>query len=114
METDTLQPAAPKRRRHWFQFRLRTLFLATMALAAGCAYFTHEYQIVAERRNWIAGNFYLPFIEGLDLGGHKAARPSLLRLFLGDEAVALIVVCSKTEAATAAALFPEAKIDVVE
>jgi hypothetical protein len=114
MDTNALQPAAPKRRRRWLQFRLRTLLIATMVLAAGCAYFTHECKIVAERRRWLAENFYLPFIEGLDLGGHKAARPSLLRLFLGDEAVASIVVCSKTDAAIAAALFPEAEIDVIK
>ena len=39
MDTDTPQPAAPKRRRRWFQFRLRTLFCCVFIFSVLCALF---------------------------------------------------------------------------
>jgi hypothetical protein len=68
MDTDTSQPAAPKRRR-WFQFRLRTLFVLAMlfslvALPVGYYIFILDWQdkpfchkqIMLGFTGWIAGN----------------------------------------------------------
>jgi hypothetical protein len=40
MDTDTLQPAIPKRHR-WFQFRLRTMMIAVVGFGAVASFAVH-------------------------------------------------------------------------
>jgi hypothetical protein len=100
--------APPARKRRWFQFRMRTLLLVATVLPAACGYLAKEAESVRLRRSFIAGHpgyRYSPFFF--------RQTPSLVRGFLGDEAlnvVALPIDATKQERASASTIFPEAKI----
>jgi hypothetical protein len=50
METEPLKADPPKRKRRWFQFRLRTLMIGVTLLAIPCGYVGWQAKIVRERR----------------------------------------------------------------
>jgi hypothetical protein len=50
MQTDPLKTDPPKRRRRWFQFRLRTLLIGVTLLAMPCAYVGWLEKVIADRK----------------------------------------------------------------
>jgi hypothetical protein len=122
MDTDTSQPAAPKRRRRWYQFSLRTLFVVVTLFSIPCAYVGWQAKIVAERKAWLRAyqqpggwDHWPPKILALPTIDSGGRRPTLsgVRRWLGDEAEVVIFVHEKesTEDLKAAtALFPEAVV----
>jgi hypothetical protein len=90
-----------------FQFSLRMLFIAVAVAAVVCAWLGEEYRIVKERnamREWIKqqhGNFG---VSRVDL------KPSIVRRWLGDEAVTTISLpntATNEDVLKAAAAFSE-------
>ena len=116
MNTDAAQP---KPRRRWYQFSLRTMLIGVALLSLLCARFAHEAMTVHERRAWLEAN------PQRSLGirdaapsyrfaeGNWSRRPSIVRLWLGDEARDAVFVeysapLDKKKVATT--LFPEADV----
>jgi hypothetical protein len=131
MDTDTLQSATPRRRR-WFQFRLRTLFVVTTLI--GC-WLGYEMNLIRQRHGLIARE--LAIVSAAQAQGmpmrefyfylacaDSAHSPGLLWLFgeSGTVGLAILVESVTRERLTprerariyaARRLFPEAHIVVV-
>ncbi|HEV2968861.1 MAG TPA: hypothetical protein VGY55_02655 [Pirellulales bacterium] len=59
MQTEPPKADPPKRKRRWFQYRLRTLFLVVTILAVPCGWLANQARIVEERkalRSWLLDN----------------------------------------------------------
>jgi hypothetical protein len=98
-----------------FQFRLRTLLIGVALLGVPCLYVAHETRIVAQRKTWLAAHDYRDRGTGSDLriyGDHDKSPP-LVRRWLGDTDQEFLHV-PKSDAESAAAIFPEADIWVDE
>jgi hypothetical protein len=118
----------PKRKRRWYQFRLRTLMIGVTSLAAVCCYVGRQAEIVRERQemllriNFDGGDATLmPSLPGMKLTPiveHKGKlmsvqRPAIpiIRRWLGDSEVVFLefdLGMGQDEIARANALFPEA------
>ena len=109
MLTEPSKAEPPNRKRRWFQFSLRTLLIGVTLVAVPCAYVGWQAKIVSERktmREWMALN-----------GGWVVTdtrpdkQPPLIRRWLGDEPIAVIVfqhpIKPPNEQAVRA-MFPEA------
>jgi hypothetical protein len=97
-----------------FQFSLRTLLIGVAVLSIPCAYVGWQYKIVRERKAWRAANPDYLF-SGSDLWPrvgwrNPAADPSLIRRWLGDEAVETIWAPTRSVGEAAEKHFPEAEI----
>jgi hypothetical protein len=53
MQIEPRQPDAPKRKRRWFQFSLRTLMIGVTLLAMVCGYVGRQTKIVRERMQFV-------------------------------------------------------------
>jgi hypothetical protein len=101
MQTEPPIADPPKRKRRWFQFRLRTLMFVVTIAGVGCAWIAHEGRIVQERqavRQWIEEG------GGACIHGDLAAsippvcridEPSIVRRWLGDQAVTTVFLPRK-------------------
>ena len=112
----------PPRRR--FQFRLRTLMIVVTLLALPMGYVGWQAKIVRERKFWLethaarepGGDDMYSVDPGWVVfrdGNHEQRSPSRIRLWLGDEDHSVLLIspaAPETDAAVAAALFPEAAI----
>src|ERR1700731_4649513 len=100
MDANTLKPAAPKRRRRWFQFRLRTLFIAVTVAAVACAYCAREDRIGQEEdcvKVWMKQRGVEFFY---DTGVMVVHRPPddpvpFVRRCFGDEPINFIMVYAR-------------------
>jgi hypothetical protein len=115
MDTDRLQPAAPRRRR--FQFSLRRLLIVVALVAATSCYLVPEARTVCARKAWLAAHpqtgtpiDILMFLQGSKI----EAGPSLVRRAMGDKSQLVIWVDTEVEAKAARDLFPEAAVCVPE
>jgi hypothetical protein len=105
------QPS-PRRR---FQFRLRTLLIVVTLLSVPCAYIGRQARVVAERRAWLAAHpisqrdQLWDSLDCLITLGDQTEYPSLVRRWIGDEAIRILFV-GQSDAETAEALFPEAAV----
>jgi len=111
-------PSPPKRR--WFRFRLRTLLIGVALLAVPVGYVAHEWRVVRARKLWLASfrpagiwSTFTP-LENFYRGINPDARPSGIRLWLGDSSVDRFNFWEddRSEIGAAATLFPEAAIVV--
>jgi hypothetical protein len=107
-----------------FQFRLRTLMIVVTLLAVPMSYVGWQAKIVRERTVWLKTHAAREPVDDdvffLEIGwvifrdsDSEQHAPSRIRLWLGDEARRVILVLPEapsTDAAEAAALFPEATI----
>jgi hypothetical protein len=124
MQTERTQANPPKRKRRWLQFSLRSLLIGVALLAIPCGYVGWQAKIVRERKAYLQASMHLWDVE-LFLGhggvsnyvvfakGDEAQAPSLIRIWLGDEAQDCVWVESARstgEKQSAAALFPEALV----
>jgi hypothetical protein len=75
--------AEPKRRRRWFQFRLRTLLIVVTLLAVPCAYVGWQAAIVRERKSLLESGANGPTFNAMLDEDSDAAIP-VIRLWLGD------------------------------
>jgi hypothetical protein len=110
----------PKRKRRWYQFRLRTLLIVVALLAVASGYFASQAQIVRERDSWLKkahqrdvgpGVISLHWPKVLSLGSIERG-PSFIRRWLGDVPQDEIQLWSITddEKRRAVELFPEARV----
>ena len=80
-----------KRKRRWFQFRLRTLMIGVTLLAVACGYVGWQAKIVRERTAWLStirdrgGNVVTVQMVGLYFKLRE--RISSFREWLGDTAI---------------------------
>jgi hypothetical protein len=92
-------PIAAKRRLHWFQFRLRTIFVLTALIALAAMWVGSQFRIVEERK-WLRDHSHASF---LPLKDYNPISPnetwpkgtpavSWFRELLGDEAICRIHV----------------------
>jgi hypothetical protein len=91
-----------------FQFRLRTLLIGVTLLAVPMGYIGWQTTIVKEREEFLSKR---PHSDPDFFDHDKPHIPWILRL-MGAKPVYWIVVDSASDAERAAALFPEAFIDI--
>ena len=91
MEAEPPQAEPPERKRRWYQFRLRTLFVAVTLLAVPMGYVGGQVKVVRERKAWLStirdrgGNVVTVQMVGLYF---KPREPiSSFREWLGDIAI---------------------------
>ncbi len=123
MKPDLMTAIAPKRRLRWYQFRLRTVFLATTLIALGAGWVGWQAKIVQERK-WLREHSDASF---LPLKNYNPVSPdekwpkgpasvSWLRELLGDEAILRVGVDQESPAyrdlERLEAAFPEAEVRV--
>ena len=121
MHTEPSKAEPPKRKRRWFQFRLRTLMIGVTLLAAVCGYVAREVAIAKERRE--AAETYEPLREvfvlksrsGIDEyeSRYKLNQAPWPLGWLGEDGYAGIVVPDNTpadEMSRLKRLFPESAI----
>ena len=109
--------AEPKRKRRWFQFRLRTLMIVVTLLAVLIGYVGRQYQIINDRNEAVRGHIMVGRVEkfiGPDRTLHVSApsAPWPLR-WLGERgyaAVEVSVTAPDDEVERLKKLFPEAEI----
>lgn len=101
-------------KRHWIQFRLRTLLVAVAGLAVVCGCIGWQLKIVRERTAWLANrpqNWSIAGSVQIRIRfGNVGDSPSMIRRWLGDEPREWIVIKSRSDAQSATRLFPEATI----
>ena len=73
-----MHPAMLQTMRRWFQFRLRTLFAATLVVCVGLAWLMNERRRIAERNNAI-------FATGVEF--NEVTQPEWSSWLFGDDAV---------------------------
>jgi hypothetical protein len=135
MPTVPMQADAPKRKRRWFQFSLRTLMIGVTLLALVCAHVAHEANTVGARKalldniSKIPGGGYVIAqkstspeiivgnISRQDWGSIRMPcsdrGPSALREWLGDQRIASVwspYHHASIEDARILAMFPESEI----
>ena len=118
MQIEPPKADPPKRRRRWFQFSLRTLMIGVTHLAMACGYAGWQMKIVRERRAWaISHQHWFADHSSKNLRvlsyADPACFPSRIRLWLGDEAIEVLLVpnsITPAELDLAVSLFPEARI----
>jgi hypothetical protein len=109
---------APKPRRRWFTFSLRTLFVVVTVL---CVWLGLEFRFVRERQAWVQVNKAMirpaePTRVGSGVGMYISSRPTISyfpfwRRWLGDVPVPSIVFPEGwTDHETEKRLFPEAEL----
>jgi hypothetical protein len=109
MEPEPLKADAPKRKRRWFQFSLRTLMIVVTMLAVASGYVAHEKGIVEERSAFLF-NLHGGAWGTAMPGKSNPNDPSPLRLMLGDERVRFICFSPSqlgVDADRIRSLFPE-------
>jgi hypothetical protein len=112
MEAEPPKADLPKRKRRWFQFRLRTLLIGvTLFCVVVGGYIGWQTKIVRARQAWLSSNrqtwhegYFTEYVRE-----NPVARPSWIRLWLGDDSYSQI--CAQPGVIKeAVALFPEAQI----
>jgi hypothetical protein len=112
MQADPPKAEPPKRKRRWFQFRLRTLMIVVTLLATVCAYVSWQMRIVRERQAEVNRE-----VEGRIIGTDDVEKDNpvpWIRRLLGDQCVLLIWMPLGTDPAELdrlRALFPEALVE---
>jgi hypothetical protein len=124
-----------KSTRRWFRFSLATLFVLVALVAAFLGSVTREVHQRKELLKWVLDNYgevdrtdgppvlvvvqvgdKKVFTDDLQLRGKKEHTIPRWRTWFGDEAVARITLppgATQTDAEQAAALFPEAYVDLL-
>ena len=96
MQTEPQKAEPPKRKRRWYQFSLRTLFIFTAIVAIPYAYVGSQARIVRERRAMLSavidsGGGYRAYLpkEGTHefIGDLELDEPPFLRRCFGDETI---------------------------
>jgi hypothetical protein len=101
MQTEPPIADPPKRKRRWFQFRLRTLMVVVTIMAAGCAWIAHEGRIVQERtalRQWIeegGGACVSNDLAASVSSSPSIDEPSIVRRWMGDQTVTTVFLPRK-------------------
>jgi hypothetical protein len=112
IESEIPKAATPKRKRRWFQFRLRSLLIGVTLLAVPMGYVGWQVKIVRERRALRENpQFCEPFFLTEDSQGTSAL--SWMRRLFGDvESVGFIADDNVTDAELerCRAAFPEADV----
>jgi hypothetical protein len=101
--------AEPKRKRRWFQFRLRTLMIGVTLLAGACGYVGWQAKIVRERTAWRESP---KFFEPLTIDTGTDSIPWIRRL-LGDNQCLFLVAddaVSDADLDACRAAFPECSV----
>lgn len=112
-KSEAESPGRSKRKRRWFQYRLRTLFVVVTIVAVACWYVASQWSIVRQREVWLAAHpfgpvSFLSFEEGN--AGDKEQGPGIVRRWLGDEAESYVCVTDDNDRNEGRRLFPEANI----
>ena len=121
MEKDPTANLAPKRRLHWFQFRLRTMFVLTTLIAVAAMWIGSQVRIVDERK-WLRDHSHASFLPLKDYPNEAWPKgtPAVawLRELLGDEAICRVGIDQLSpayrELNQLKAAFPEANIRVYQ
>ena len=114
MEAELSKADTPKRKRRWFQFRLRTLMIVVTVFAMPLGYVEWEAKIVRERKSELAkrdGQFGVWTVPAL-ADNHEKTIP-MLRRWMGDRAIFWIIYKRGTtddEIRRLRELFPEALV----
>src|SRR4051794_35746290 len=105
--------------RRWFQFSLRTMFVAVTLLAIPCTYVAYEARIVAHRKATLekivlrGANWHGPIPGVITPPSMPQRHVPWIRKLLGDpdvEAIAVPEAFSQPELDEIAAEFPEANV----
>jgi hypothetical protein len=125
MDEERETPIVAKRRLHWFQFRLRTMFVLTTLIAVAAMWIGSQVRIVQERK-WLREHSdasFLPLKEYNPVSPNETWRKatpavSWFRELLGDEAICRVGVDQLSpayrELNQLKAAFPEADIRVYQ
>jgi hypothetical protein len=111
MQTESPKPDAPKRKRPWFQFSLRSLMIFTMVVAVACGWVGWQAKVVRDRKSELNRAVNMRLI-GIDSDDQAKAIPWVRRLF-GDVSVNSISMPPDTtidELNRLRALFPESRV----
>jgi hypothetical protein len=111
MQTESPKPDAPKRKRPWFQFSLRSLMIFTMVVAVACGWVGWQAKVVRDRKSELNRAVNMRLI-GIDSDDQAKAIPWVRRLF-GDVSVNSISMPPDTtidELKRLRALFPESRV----
>jgi hypothetical protein len=109
--------APPKRKRRWFQFRLRTLMIAVTLLAVPCAYVGWQAKIVRQRKS-LLDSIQSPdwYAEAPNHSEDSEPPPDQrtvprIRTWLGDRPIVFIFIRESNPNKDAmVAAFPEADV----
>jgi hypothetical protein len=99
----------PKRKRRWYQFRLRTLLIG-VTLVAACAYVGRQAKIVRERQAWRANPRFWEPITNVEI--IKSSIPWIRRLLGDSDCICITAVdgVTDTELDACRSAFPEADV----
>ena len=88
METEPIKAAPPKRKRRWFQFRLRTMLIFTLICAVGSAWVAHRMEQKRREREAIeaigklGGSVWYDYQR---VAGGEPPGPAWLRKLFGED-----------------------------
>jgi hypothetical protein len=112
LEAEPTNADAPKRKRRWFQFSLRTLLVGVTLLAAACGYVGWQAKIVRQRQTMLFRNPRFGMMsEQVADDGESGVGLSWIRRCLGDKVPGDIIAvddASDAELDEYRTAFPEA------
>jgi hypothetical protein len=111
MQTEPPKAEPPKRKRRWFQFRLRTLMTVVTIFCVVGGYVAHEAKITMDRKAMLETGSDGPVVDFTVDKSKDAAIPSI-RLWIGDHFFSSVHVKQQADINRYKAAFPEADVEL--